>query len=275
MQTKRNNKPNEKILILADFSEGNWRAIQFAMKHLFQSGSEICIVQTWQKANFGFSMVRDLAPILQNIAINELEVIKTKLLKNYPLDDTQIKLYPFEGNLPSFFSSEVFQDKKWHVVMAPGENSCKLSSNPRIAEIIDGIKQPLYILTGESSNTEIDDVNVFAKTVKPSKSVLSSLAKMALNKEIEFRVYLDSSTFSVSIIEACKRMFSKVCKGSSLQFYESENADNQLGLGNLPQENGQRLIVFDENYQRKYNTKFRSYIDSWFVRSKGICVGNS
>ena len=275
MQIKRNSKPNEKILILADFSEGNWKAIQFAMKHLYQSGSEICIVQTWQKPNFGFSMVRDLAPILQNIAVNELEVIKTKLLKNYELQDSQIKRYPFEGNLPSFFASEAFRDEKWQVVMAPGENARKLSCNPRIAEIIDAIKQPLYILTGDNSHTEIADVNVFTTTVKPSKSVLSSLAKIALQKEIVIRVYLDCSTYSVSIIEACKRLISKVCKSSSLQFYESENSGNQQGLENLPQENGQRIIVFDENYQRKYNTKLRSCIDSWFIRSKGICVGNS
>ncbi len=275
MQIKRNSKPGEKILILADFSEGNWKAIQFAMKQLYQSGSEICIVQTWQKSNFGFSMVRDLAPILQNIAVNELEGMKTKLLKHYELQDSQIKLYPFEGDLLSFFKSETFLNEKWHVVMAPGEDSCKLSSNPRIAEIIDDIKQPLYILTGENSNAEIDDVNVFTTSVKPSVSVLSSLAKIALNKEIVFRVYLDSSTYSVSIIEACKRLFSKECKSSSLQFYESENSANQQGLENLPRGHGQRVIVFDENYQRKYNTKLRSCIDSWFIRSKGICVGNS
>ncbi len=274
MQIKSDSKPNEKILILADFAERNWKAIQFAMKHLYQSDSEICIVQTWQKANFGFSMVRDLAPILKGIAEDELELMKAKILKNYKIKDSQIKLHPFEGDLPSFFSREAFQDERWQVVMAPNENACKLSCNPRITEVIDGVKQPLYLLTNDNPNTEIVNVTVFA-TVKPSKSVLSSLAKIALEKEIVFRVCLDCSAYSASIIEISKKIFSKACKSPSLQFYESKNNSNQQGLENLSQENGQRIIVFDENYQRKYNTKLRSRIDSWFIKSKGICVGNS
>ncbi len=273
MQIKRNSKPNEKILILADFAERNWKAIQFAMRHLYQSDSEICIVQTWQKTNFGFSMVRDLAPILKSIAEDELEQMKTKILKNYEILDSQIKLHSFEGDLPSFFSSETFQNEKWHVIMAPNENACKLSCKPRITEVIDGIKQPLYILTNDNPNTEIVNVTVFA-SVEPSKSFLSSLAKIALQKGVVFRVHLDCSTYSVLLIEACKRLFSKVCKNSYLQFYESKNNSSQQGLENLPQEQGQRIIVFDGNYQRKYNSKFRSCIDSWFIKSKGICVGN-
>lgn len=274
MQKERNYQLSEKILILADFSEGNWKAIQFAMEHLYQEGSEICIVQTWQKSNFGFAMVRDLGPILQNIAVSELGGMKTKLLKNYKIQESQVKLFPFEGDLSSFFTSKLYLNQKWQVVMAPSEKTCNLTNNPRIAEIIDEIKQPLYILTGIKENTEIDDVIVFSSTKKPSNLIQSCLAKIALQKKIVFRVYLDTSTYSLSIIEACKRLFSKICKRSDLQFYESDNGYSQQSLENLPPEKGQRVLIFDENYQRKYNTKLKSYLDLWLVKSKGICVGN-
>lgn len=274
MQIERTNQLSEKILILADFSEGNWKAIQFAMENLYQANSEICIVQTWQKTNFGFSMVRDLSPILLDIAKSELGGLKLKLLKNYKIEESQITLYPFEGDLPAFFNNKMYKDFKWHVVMAPCEKVCDLSDNPRIAEIIDEIKQPLYILTGKKENTELCDVNVFASTKKPSSSIVNCLANLSTQKRIAFRVYLDTSTYSVSIIEACKRLFSKVCKSPSLQFYElGKNSSLQI-IGNLTQENGQRLLIFDEKYQRKYNMKLKSCLDSWFLKSKGISVGN-
>ena len=273
MKIERNNQPSEKILILADFSEGNWTAIQFAMKNLYQSNSEICIVQTWQKTNFGFSMVRDLGPILQGIAKSELEGMKQKLLKNYKIEESQISLYPFEGDINSFFNSRLYKDLKWQVVMAPGEKACNLLDNSRIAEIIDEIKQPLYILTDTKENTEIFNVNVFASTKKPSNSVVKCLADLSEQKRIAIRIYLDTSTYSVSIIEASKRLFSKVCKGQSLQFYELENSCSQQIMKKLPEDNGQRLLIFDENYQRKYNSKLKSCLDSWFVKSKGISVG--
>ena len=55
------------ILILADFFEGTWDAICFAMRFLRNGETTINLLQTYQKHEVGHSMHRDIVPILENI----------------------------------------------------------------------------------------------------------------------------------------------------------------------------------------------------------------
>jgi len=269
-----NNRSKERILILADFSEGNWEAIQFAMEYLCKANSEICIVQTWQKPNFGFSMVRDLSTILQNIAKNELEGLKRKLLSHYTFSDSQIHLYPFEGDLPGFFKREEYRDKNWQVVMALSENGYQLSDNPRIIEIIDKVEQPLYILSDLKNIRSVSDVFVLSDTNNPSDSIPIALGRIAVKNKILFRICLNSSVQSRLTIEKRKRMYSDACRNSGLLFLEIENGTGQKEFNDFAIEKGQRIMIFDQNQHRKFSGVLKSCLDSWLVRSKGISIGN-
>ncbi len=267
-----NNQDKDRILILADFSEGNWEAIQFAMEYLWKANSEICIVQTWQKPNFGVSMVRDLSSILQNISENELESLKRKILKVYALSDSQIRLFSFEGDLPGFFKSEMYLDNNWHVVMASNEN--QLSDNPRIIEIVDKVGQPLYLLSGLKGLSDFLDVFVLSDTNNPSNSILTSLERIAVGNKISFRVCLNSSEQSRLTIEKSKKKYSDACRDSRLIFLEAANGAGKKEFNDFATEKGQRIMIFDQNKHRKFSGAFKLCMDSWFIRSKGISIGN-
>jgi hypothetical protein len=269
-----NNQGKDRILILADFSEGNWEAIQFAMEYLYQANSEICIVQTWQKPNFGFSMVRDLSSILQNIAENELESLKRKILTVYALSDSQIRLFPFEGDLPGYFKSEMYRDNNWHVVMASSENGNQLTDNQSIIEIIDKVGQPLYILSGLKGLSDFSDVFVLSDTNNPSNSILTALERIAVGNKISFRVCLNSTEQSRLTIEKSKRKYSDACRDSRLIFLEAANGAGKKEFNDFATENGQRIMIFDQNKHRKFSGAFKLCMNSWFIRSKGISIGN-
>lgn len=269
-----NNQAKERILILADFSEGNCEAIQFAMEFLYKANSEICIVQTWQKPNYGSSMLRDLSSILKNIAEDELKGLKRNLLADYTLSDSQIHIFPFEGDLPGFFKSEFYRDGNWQVVLASSENGSQLSGNPRIIEIIDKVGQPLYILSGLKGLSSFSDVFVLSDTDNPSQSIQTALGKIAVRNNVLFRVCLNSSEQSRLHIEKNKRVFLTACSDSRLLFLETEKGDGKKEFSDFATEKGQRIMIFDQNRNRKFRGVLKSYLDSWFVRSKGISIGN-
>lgn len=268
------NQSNERILILADFSERNWEAIEFAMEHLYNKDSLVCIVQTWKKPNFGFSMVRDLSSILQGIAENELEDLKIKLVNKYALTESQILLYPFEGDLLEFFASALYRDKKWQVVMASAENGHVLSDNPRIIDIINSVEQPLYVLAGFEGGKAVSDVFVLPDAPQPSASILSVLEKISKQEKVLFRVCLDSTIQSRHSIDSTKTLISKACKQSQLLFLDSGNEGEYKEFRKFAKVKGRRVMVFDQNPQRKFRDGLKSCLDFWLIRSKGIYIGN-
>jgi len=269
-----NNQAKERILILADFSEGNCEALQFTMEFLYKKNSEIYIVQTWQKPNFGSSMVRDLSSILKNIAKDDLMGLKRNLLADYTLSDSQIRLFPFEGDLSGLFKSEFYRDGNWQVVMASSENGYQLSGNPRIIEIIDKVGQPLYILSGLKGLSSFSDVFVLSDTENPTQSIQTALGKIAVRNNVLFRVCLNSYEHLHLHIEKSKKVFLNTCSDSRLLFLETEKGDGKKEFNDFATEKGQRIMIFDQNRNRKFSGGLKSCLDSWFVRSRGISIGN-
>ncbi|PKQ64084.1 hypothetical protein BZG01_14965 [Labilibaculum manganireducens] len=267
-------RTRENILILADFSDGNWDAIQFAMKYLYRTHSEIGIVQTWHRPNFGFSMVRDLSPILQKNAENELETLKRKLLSSYTLSDSQIHLFPFEGDLTAFFTSNLYAGKNWQVVMASGEDGYQLSENPRILEIIDKVGHSLYILSGWKGIGFRSDGFVLSDTNNPSQQVLEALSNITAEGKSFFRVCLNSSEQSRESTEKQKIIYRDNCRNARLLFLEAGKGNGQEEFNDFATEKGQRIMIFDQNRYRKFTRSLKSCLDLWLVRSKGIIIGH-
>ncbi|PCH71722.1 MAG: hypothetical protein COC06_00330 [Bacteroidales bacterium] len=265
---------NEKILILADFSDRNWDAIQFAMNYLYKANSEICIVQTWQRPNFGSSMVRDLSPYLQENTENELEGLKRKLLSHYSLSADQIHLLPFEGDLNTFFKSKLYTNKNWQVVMALNEDGYRVYENPKIIEVIDKVGHPLYILSGLQGTKFIADGFVLSNTNIPSQSILKALSNITAQNKILFQVCVNSLKQSQQTIEKSKRIYEDNCRNARLLFLELGTSTGQQEFNDFAKEKGTRVMIFDQNRYRKFSRGLKSYLDTWLVRSKGIIIGN-
>jgi len=277
MQTANINKSeqcNPNILILADFSEGNWAAVHFAMRYLYRPGSVIHFLQTWQKPNFGSSMVRDLSPMLESIADSELEGLKSKFQKRYSMPEAQIHLISFEGDLQAFFKTETYKSQNWQLVLGTVENSNLFSKKNRMTELIDKVSQDLYVLNGVNGDKAISDVFVLADTPTSSLSTLSVLKKIAISEKPNLRVCLASSFESSEEKKKRATPFVENCKEAKLLVTQIEKGEGQRELREFLEVEGSKLMVFEKNPGRKLQNGMKSCLDSWLLKSKGIRLGN-
>lgn len=274
MDMVRTNNQENRILILADFSEGSWTAIRFAMEYLYEEDSKIYILQTWQKPSYGSSMVRDLAPILQNIARNELQALRKRMVDHYSFSKKDIRLLDYEGGISDFFVSEEYTTHDWQVVLATKNQITNLNENPRFTEIIDLAKQPLYMLHEVEYVKSIENIFVMADSEQVSEQLLLSLEAICHDQKCKVQICLDTDMISVGEKERQIKRFSAACDSSILKFTKICSKNGALELKEYENKKSKRLMIFNKSRDRKVESKFKSYVDKWFVRSKGINIGN-
>jgi len=275
MQTKEIDtsiKGKSNILILADYSEGNRAAIHFAMRYLYRPGSLIHIIQTWQKPNFGSSMVRDLSPMLEGIANSELGSLKSHLQSRYSMPDNQIRLIPFEGDLPTYFKTEPYKSQEWQVVMGSRNYESLFSNKSRMNELIDQVSQDLFVLVGLEDNNSISEIFMLADTSETATSNLSVLKKIAISENPNINVCL-SQAFETSE-DRKKRVLPLIenCKGSNVTFSQVEKGEGQKEIQEFAKNNRSQLVMLEKNPQRKFQNGMKACLDSWLLKSKGIRV---
>ena len=269
MQIREIDTPVKKelnILILADYSEGNMSAIYFAMRYLYRPGSLVHIIQTWQKPNFGSSMVRDLSPMLENIAIRELENLRNYLKERYSMPDNQLKLISYEGDLSSFFKSERYKSKEWQVVLGSTNYENLFSSKGRMNEIINNVSEDLFVLTGEKNVNSISDVFMLADTPKTNSSNLSILKKIAISEKPNIKVCLSSSFESSASRKSRVLPLIENCKGAKLSFSQFENGEGQKEIQEFSKNGKNKLVVFEKNSERKFQNGLKACLDSWLLK---------
>jgi len=275
MQTKEIDtsiKGKSNILILADYSEGNRAAIHFTMRYLYRPGSLIHIIQTWQKPNFGSSMVRDLSPMLEGIANSELASLKSHLQTRYSMPDDQIRLIPFEGDLPAYFKSESYKSQEWQIVMGSRNYESLFSNKSRMNELIDQVSQDLFVLVGLEANHSISEIFMLADTSKTATSNLSVLKKIAISENPNINVCL-SRSFETSE-ERKSRVLPLIenCKGASVTFSQVEKGEGQKEIQEFTRKGRSQLVMFEKNPKRKFQNSMKACLDSWLLKSKGIRV---
>lgn len=265
-------KEKKNILILADFSEGNMAAIYFAIRYLYCPGSLVHIIQTWQKPNFGSSMVRDLSPMLENIANRELENLRNYLKERYSMPDDQIRLISHEGDLTSFFKSERYESQEWQVVLGSTNYVDLFSSKGRMNEVINNVSEDLYVLTGQESVNSISEIFMLADTPKTNSSNLSVLKKIAISEKPNINICLSNSFESSASRKSRVLPLIENCKGAKLNFTQVENGDGQIEIKEFSRSRKNKLLVFEKNEDRKFQNGIKACLESWLLKSKGIRV---
>ncbi len=142
----RNNQPS--VLILADFADGSWHATSFAMQFLYKGKSPISILQTYQNPSWGHFMMRKLSHRLKEITKHELKVLKNKLVRNYEINDQEIKTLSLEGELNSILNYKPIINGPHNIVLCTYNSfsdSCN-RQNGCLEKIIDTTNNPLFIL---------------------------------------------------------------------------------------------------------------------------------
>ncbi len=264
-----NRNHNNKILILADFSEGNHSAIDFAMKYLYNKGSKIYFIQTWQKPSYGASMVRDLAPILKDISDRELKALKADAVKNYHLDAADIELLSYEGELTDFFNTEMYKQYSWQVVFALNEFYNDLQRNPRFKNILTSVKQPLYVLQNCKSAGSVKSICISNSNSEISEAILGPLQKICMTQKCDVHVGLSINDISIHDKANLVKAYSSACSNASVRF-ENLSKDHKLELNR----NDCVLWIYNDKKVKCEEKNLISYFDKWFVKSKGITVDN-
>jgi len=265
-------KGNSNILILADYSEGNRAAIHFAMRYLYRPGSLIHIIQTWQRPNFGSSMVRDLSPMLEGIANSELDSLKSHLQSRYSMPDDQIRLLPFEGDLPEFFKSETYQSQEWQVVMGSRNYESLFSKKSRMNELIDQVSQDLFVLVGLEDNNSISEIFMLADTPETAASNLTVLKKISISENPSINVCLSRSFETSEERESRVQALIENFKGANLSFSQVEKGEGQKEIQEFAKNRKNQLVMFEKNPKRKFQNGMKACLDSWLLKSKGIRV---
>ncbi len=260
------------ILILADYSDGNRAAIHFAMRYLYCPDSVIHIIQTWQKPNFGSSMVRDLSPMLAGIANNELENLKNYLQDCYSMPDDQVNLIAFEGDLGMYFRSSYYQNKEWKVVIGSNNYETLFNHNHRMNELIDHVSEDLFILVGLEPEKSINEIFLLADTERTEISNLSLLKRITISEKPNINVCLSQIFESKEDREKRILPLIETCKGAKLSLSQIKNGVGKNELKEFSKMRGGKLIIFEKNSKRKFKNGMRTCLDSWLLKSKGIRI---
>jgi hypothetical protein len=108
MRLKPKNQSDENgrtILVIADCLHGVMEAGRFAVRNLYDSNSRILLMQSYQKPRYGQSMLRNITPMLEKIAKEELTKLKNEMFKESGLPAGSIGKLALEGELSTLLRS--------------------------------------------------------------------------------------------------------------------------------------------------------------------------
>ncbi len=230
------------VLVLADFSDGSWHAITFAMEFLYNEKSPFSILQTYQKPKFGLFMFRNLLPHLKEITIHELKTLKNRILKNYKIKPEYINTLSLRGNLTKILRHKIIRDKPYSLVLGTHgsfAHSCTMQ-NQCLAKIIDSSNSPLFILPQQLNPESVNNILVVGNpsTTAPPllmKQVISICRQTEAGLNLLFVVKEQNRKISEKVIRTYKEYFeeisytinyalnSSVCKGMEVYLKNNYN----------------------------------------------------
>ncbi|WP_421919310.1 hypothetical protein [Marinifilum sp.] len=264
---KNRNNNDKRILILADFMEGNSTAINFAMNYLHDEQSSIYLLQTWKKPAYGAASVRDLAEVLKEITLKELKALKAHMLKNYSIRNPDVKLLSFEGELTDFFKSKIYANHNWQVVLSLKEQGLYTEKDAKIKEVKVAVHTPIYILNDYNPNEKLKSISIKNGSSQPSTSFLYFLSKICSQQNCNVLVEINDNDFSNYEKKSLIKKYLAACGESSLQFEQ---------MGDVQQLNNSQpkpiLSIYHKHHIKHKVGDLVSYFDNLLFRLKRTVV---
>jgi hypothetical protein len=160
------------ILVIADCQHGAMEAGRFAVRNLYDSNSRILLQQTYQKPQYGRGMLRDISPMLEKIAKEELTKLKNDMIKEFGLPAGSIGKVAFEGELSTILRTRFSNTPGLSVVVGfdPRLSYRSFPCRKIIRSVKDSGLSPLFVVS--DSITLIDNRNIILFT-KDEKQVCS------------------------------------------------------------------------------------------------------
>ena len=246
------------ILILADFSDGRWHAISFAMQYLYTPGSPVTILQTFQKPNFGQAMLHNIVPRLKEIIEHEFKDLKYRLLKNFSIDPGQVSLLSLNGELVNLLKYKLDANTTYNIVIGTYSSfadSCTMQ-NMCMAKLINCVSSPLFILPQffekKESNQLLFVPNPYkVPTQHTTNQVLDICRKLNPELDILFVVEKDS----IKIDEGFSAFIETHFKGIKHKVSYIRNSSVCKGMKNYLKNNCKDLIIVERNQPESMECK--------------------
>ena len=163
---KENTNPEmiRNILVIVDYMEGAKKAALFASRNLALQDSEMILLQTYQKRSFGQSMLRNITPILEKTARQELSELKNQIVRNTGINPQNISKKVIEGELLSVLKQR-FRHKTGTALVLGIDQEMPNSTvycKKLIGSIVKSGIRPLYIISNGITLISKDRVTYFS-----------------------------------------------------------------------------------------------------------------
>lgn len=251
------------VLILADFSDGSWHAVSFAMQFLYRHESSLSILQTYQQPNYGMFMMRNLTYQLKKITKYELKTLKNKLLMNYGIVKRDINTLSIEGDLNTILHNSPIISEPCYIVLGTYnsfEDSCNMQ-NMYLIDIIDSTENPLFILPGEF-NGKVNKKLLYVGTTnkKPSKQLINQVVKICKETHSALDVLFVLNHGIAKIPDDVLSSYHENLQGIDYEINHRPNTSRCKGIKKYLKESSRDLIVI-ENIGARSNESINYYRD--------------
>ena len=254
---------NNRILILADFMEGNSAAINFAVNYLCNDNSKIYLIQTWKKPVYGAATIKDFASVLKDVTRKELEALKTYIHKEYPLKNLDVDTISFEGELSDFFNSKTYANYNWQVVLSLKEKGMYTEKDSKIKDVKAAVNTPLYILNNYNPDEQLNSIYIKNGDTVPAQEILSSLYKICSQQSCNITVGINDSDLSNHDKRDLVKKYVAACNKSSIKFEKELNEHKLFTSNSKP-----ILSIYHKHNIKHKVSDLMSYFDNWFFKAK-------
>ena len=238
------------VLILADFSDGSWHAISFAMQFLYTKNSKLFILQTFQSPQFGLFMTRNILPQLKNITTHELNSLKTKLLINYNIEDKHIELLSFKGELVSVLQNKLDLKYSYNIVIgtySSFSNSLTMQ-NLCLTKVLNCSKNALFILPKQFKQNENRKILFVGNPLKvPTKQIKNQIIKICQKSNSELDILFVIEEESQKMQKDVQYFFENYFKEVNYEINYVKNRSVCSGMKNFMKNNCKDLIIVERN----------------------------
>jgi hypothetical protein len=111
--------PHKTVLLLADCWGGALLAGHFTAKLLFDRNTRVILLHTFQQPATGKGPLRNMTSVLKKIAMEDLSVLKDKLINEFGLPEESILKVALEGDLRNVITKEFCYFPNLSIVMGP------------------------------------------------------------------------------------------------------------------------------------------------------------
>lgn len=228
---------NEKtVIILAECWNGANNASRFAARLLFNKNTRIILLHTYMKPATGIVMLRDITPILKNIAEEELYALERKLVEELNIPAGNIEKKAIEGNLKSVIETQFGHYTNMSVVLGPGmeKEYYKDSCRSTISAIMNTRPRPLFLISDFITLIEKSRISIITeKENKVSSAYINFLKDISGEKKPLIDVISNDNKKSIKMNKETARHFSDLPDNSDTR----QNSAEQILINSVMRAN--------------------------------------